>query len=47
MTPTFHKINVLHKDLKKDTINKFGIKYIEYQSLYWSNFYMDPLIYEY
>ena len=25
--PTFHKTNVLHNDLKKDAINKFGIKY--------------------
>jgi len=25
--PTFHKTNMLHSDLKKDKINKFGIKY--------------------
>jgi hypothetical protein len=25
--PTFHKMNVLHNDLKKDAINEFGIKY--------------------
>ena len=27
MSPTFHKTNVLHNDLKKDAINEFGIKY--------------------
>jgi hypothetical protein len=26
-SPTFHKTNVLHNDLKKDAINEFGIKY--------------------
>jgi hypothetical protein len=26
-SPTFHKTNVLHNDLKKDAINEFEIKY--------------------
>ena len=26
-SPTFHKTNVLHNNLKKDAINEFGIKY--------------------
>ena len=26
-SPTFHKTNMLHNDLKKDAINEFGIKY--------------------
>ena len=33
--PTFHKTNILHKDLKKDAINEFGMKH---QTLYRSNF---------
>jgi len=36
-SPTFHEMNVLRNDLKKDAINEFGIK-IEHQTLYGSNF---------
>jgi hypothetical protein len=35
--PTFHKINVLHNDLKKDATNKFGKK-IDYQTQNGTNF---------